>query len=317
MRVDAPGPEQLRPDAQRPRGRRATSSAGATRRTAGATSSRSRRRAARRWRAPSARWRRSRTRSSARSTPEEREVLRGLLGPRAGGRAGRYGLRLRALAGALVADLGEVLGTSLVEVHGGLAVRRVAEACAERGEGACSWEILGGGEESAPVLIGRTRRDSNKLVTVQMPANNDKPVIAGHTCDSDRPGPARRRAVDAELAAAVSDAGGLGFLAAGYLTRGRAGRADRAHARADRPPVRREPVRARAGRRRRTTYAAYVERARGRGPGGRRAAGRRRRLGRQARAARAPSRSRSSRSRSAARRRTCSRACGRRAPRRG
>ena len=90
-----------------------------------------------------------------------------------------------------------------------------------------------------------------------------------------------------ELAAAVSDAGGLGFLAAGYLTADALGeRIARTRELTDRPfgvnlfvpgPVADpDDVRGLRGR------------PRGRGAGGRRAEGGRRRLGREARAARAP-----------------------------
>ena len=104
-----------------------------------------------------------------------------------------------------------------------------------------------------------------------------------------------------ELAAAVSERRRAGLPGRGLPERGRAGRADRAHAGADVAPVRREPVRARArGDARRVR--GLRGRARGRGAGGRRAALRRRRLGGEARRCSSARRSRSSRSRSGCRR---------------
>ena len=118
------------------------------------------------------------------------------------------------------------------------------------------------------------------------------------------------------LAAAVGEAGGLGFLAAGYRTvdavRGRHRGAARADARgrsgstcSRRPPTRPTPA---AVERFAAALRGEAERY---GTPARRAAPRRRRLGGQARAAGRAARARSSRSRSAARRPVSSTRCTR------
>jgi nitronate monooxygenase len=60
--------------------------------------------------------------------------------------------------------------------------------------------------------------DCNKLVTIQMPASNDKPVLIDTLGHPIVLAPLAGGPSTPELAAAVSLAGGLGFLAAGYLS---------------------------------------------------------------------------------------------------
>ena len=87
-----------------------------------------------------------------------------------------------------------------------------------------------------------------------------------------------------ELTAAVGDAGGLGFVAAGYRTAGADGRGRGTHANAHRRAVRRQPLRG-ARRPRLPGVEAYAQRPARRGARTRRAALGRRRPGREARAA--------------------------------
>src|SRR5688572_17044398 len=85
-------------------------------------------------------------------------------------------------------------------------------------------------------LIGRCGRDSNTLVTIQMPANNDKPVLLDTLGAPIVLAPLAGGPSTPELAAAVSEAGGLGFLAAGYLSADALGeRIERTRALTERP----------------------------------------------------------------------------------
>ena len=197
--------------------------------------------------------------------------------------AGRLGREVRPVAPAVVADLGEAVGRALVEMHGRLAVvvtQRALERVEELGHFGDPW----GGERGDTHVIDRARRDCNKLVTVQMPANNDKPVLIDTLGTPIVLAPMAGGPSTPELAAAVWEAGGLGFVGAGYL-RPRAPGADRGDPRADRRAVRRQPVRPGPA----APPAVYADAVAGlerEGLASRHAALRRRRVRRQGRAAR-------------------------------
>ena len=157
-------------------------------------------------------------------SPEERDVLRGLLGRALAADSAAVvclGLQAGARAGALVVtDLGEVVVVALVEVHRRARCRDGRTSAAGRRR-ACSWGDLSLGEErGCTQSIDRARRDCNKLVTLPMGPNSRSIVRRSRAqmCALIVLAPLAGGPSTPELAAAVSEAGGLGFLAAGYLT---------------------------------------------------------------------------------------------------